>query len=139
MFIWDEKNLIREWGFHIHMADNGLGNIVGAKDENDINLERIALTTLGYGLLGTLFEDDTIMAPLTATIGLGASMYDEFKQKGMNLVTPAAGIFVGGLMGSLFDINANEYVPNILSYGGAVLGGGLGFYKSYKRSDKPHE
>jgi hypothetical protein len=121
------------------MADKELENIVKTEDRKDIRLGRIALTTLGYGVVGAFFDDATVIAPLTAAVGLGASMYDEFKQNGMNLVRPAAGIFVGGLLGSLFDINANEYVPNILSYGGAALGGGLGFYKSYISRDKPQE
>lgn len=108
-----------------------LENTITAESKKDIRLGRIAITTLGYGFVGAFFVNDTVIAPLTASLGLGASLYDEFKQKGMNLVWPAAGILVGGFIGSLFDIDQNQYAPYILSYGGATLGGALGFYKSY--------
>jgi len=113
------------------MADKKLETIVDTESKKDIRLGRIALTTVGYGIVGAFFDDATVIAPLTAAIGFSASLYDELKQKGMNLVWPAAGIFVGGLIGSLFDADSNQYVPHILSYGGATLGGALGFYKSY--------
>jgi len=114
-----------------------LEDVVTTENKKDIRLSRIALATLGYGFVGAFFVEDTVIAPLTASIGLGASLYDELKQKGMNLVWPAAGILAGGFLGSLFDIDHNQYAPHILSYGGATLGGALGFYKSHISREKP--
>jgi len=72
-----------------------LEKIVNEESKKDIRLGRIALTTVGYGIVGSLFEDFEVIAPLTASIGFGASLYDELKQEGMNLTWPAGGIFVG--------------------------------------------
>jgi len=114
------------------MSNKELEHIVEENiNRRDIRLGRIALTTIGYGLIGALFDDAIVIAPMTAAVGLGLSLYDEIKQTGMKLRYPAAGIFFGGIIGSLFDLNQNEYVPNILAYGGAVLGGVLGIYKSF--------
>ena len=96
-----------------------------------MNLERIAWTTLGYGIAGSLFEQGFIIAPLAAGIGLAASIYDETKQKGLNLATPAISAIVGGLIGSLFDVDSSHSIPHITSYAGAVIGGLLGSYNSY--------
>jgi len=116
----------------MHMTDS-------LEQRTDISLGRVALTTLGYGFVGCLFDDATIVAPLTATVGLAAVVYDEVKQKGMNLIWPAAGIFVGGLIGSLFDINTNEHWPNAVAHTGAAIGGTLGFYKSYRTRESAEE
>ncbi len=94
----------------------------------------MVITTWGYGVIGACFKNAVIIAPLTATIGLAASIYDEVKKKGMDLSLPGMGILMGGLMGSLFD--ANNYFHNALAYTGATIGGLLGFYKSYLTREK---
>jgi hypothetical protein len=96
-----------------------------------LNLERIAWTTLGYGVAGSFFSPSLIIAPLMAGIGFVASAYDETKQKNLDLSLPAVGAVVGGLIGSLFAMDSNHYILHILSYTGGVAGGLLGSYKSY--------
>ncbi|MEK6845447.1 MAG: hypothetical protein AABY26_01705 [Nanoarchaeota archaeon] len=118
------------------MADKKLENIVNTESEKDIRLGRIALTTLGYGFVGAMFDDAHVVAPLTAAIGLSASVYDEVKKRGMDLFWPGMGMLVGGLIGTAFDADSNKYFPHIFSYGGAALGGALGFYKSYLNRGK---
>jgi hypothetical protein len=106
-------------------------------EKKSINLERLAMTTLGYGFIGYLLNrDSNLIAPLTSMIGLGACVYDEIKQKGMDLTMPAFGMFFGGLIGSFFELNSNEYFPNALLYSGALIGSSLGFYNSIVNSKK---
>ena len=121
------------------MEEPDLDTIVESTTPKNINLGRIALSTFGYGVVGALFDDATVVAPITAAMGLGLSLYDEIKHTGMNLVWPALGIFTGGLIGSAFNVDHNEHVPHILSYGGATLGAGLGLYKSYISRETPEE
>ncbi len=121
------------------MVDDKLEDIVAAENKKDISLGRIALVTLSYGTAGALIghEHAYVIAPATALIGAGASVYDEVKKKGMNLFWPGMGMLVGGLIGELFKVEYNQqYFPHILSYGGAALGGALGFYKSYLNRGK---
>lgn len=114
------------------MADNQLEDIVAAENKKDISLRRIALVTLCYGTAGALIghEHAYVIAPATALIGAGASVYDEVKKRGMNLFWPGMGMLVGGLIGSIFEGDSNKNFSPFLSYGGAALGGALGFYKS---------
>ncbi len=121
------------------MGENDLDTIVADTAKKDIKLGRIALTTLGYGVVGALFDDATVIAPITAAMGLGLSLYDELKHTGMNLVWPALGIFTGGLLGSAFNADKNEHLSHFLSYSGATFGAGLGIYKSYISREKPEE
>jgi hypothetical protein len=107
--------------------------------KKNISLTRIALTTIGYGVAGCVFNNPEVVAPATAAIGLGLSIYDEVKQRGMDLTWPAAGFFAGGLIGTIFDTDSIRYLPHIFSYGGAVVGGILGTYKTYLSMDKPKE
>ena len=87
-----------------------------------IDLTRVALTTIGYGLIGSLC-DNTV--PIAA-VGCGAVVYDEITHKGMDMFVPAVSIGVGCLIGHLFT-NSPSSVPSIASY----VGGALGFYNSY--------
>ena len=64
--------------------NNELENIVKKEGKKDINLGRIALTTLGYGIIGCFFNDSETIAPITAAFGCTLAVYDEVKQKGLN-------------------------------------------------------
>ncbi len=120
-------------------VEQTLETSVHSTEQRDISLERIAWTTIGYGLAGSFFPDAYLVAPVTAVAGFGLSVYDELKRKGMNLVLPAAGILVGGLIGSAFDIDSNKYLPHVLVYGGATLGGALGMLKSFISRERSEE
>ena len=104
--------------------------------KKDMDLGRIALTTLGYGLVGSLAPDPDIIVPLSATIGLAASTYDEIKVKNLDLSTPAIAATIGGFVGSIFDVpELNEYLPHLTTYVGILVGGALGTYNSFRTKD----
>ena len=95
-----------------------------------LDLGRIALTTIGYGMVGSLFNNPDIVAPITASIGFSWSLYDEYKHEGMNLFAPAVGIVLGGVVGEQFNINVK--LENVLAYTGATIGGALVLYNSWR-------
>lgn len=102
-----------------------------------IDLERISYTTIGYGLVGTLYPNPEITAPIAGLIGCAASVYDEVKDKKLNLTTPAISTIVGGVIGYLFDSpELVEQIPHISIYTGSLIGGALGSYKSFKERRK---
>jgi len=109
---------------------SGLEAIATKKPRKNISLGRIAFATLGYGLVGSFFNEPEIVAPVMAAVGCAASIYDEVKQKGLDLSYPAMGIFVGGVLGSFFDTDIPCF-HNAVIYSGAVIGGAVGSYKSF--------
>lgn len=111
------------------MLEEKLGQKI---QKNDLNLGRIAWTTIGYGLAGSFAPNPNIFIPASAAIGCAASIYDEVKEKGLDLYTPAMAALVGGFVGALFDDpNLNEYVSHFTTYTGVLIGGALGTYNSY--------
>lgn len=118
------------------MLENKL-NLEKKSDDKEIDLGRIGYTTLGYGILGALYPNPEIVAPLASMIGLGASTYDELKDKNINLATPAIGAFTGGLIGYLLNSpELAQQLPHITLYAGSLIGGGLSVYKSFKERKK---
>ncbi|RMD58310.1 hypothetical protein D6825_01265 [Candidatus Woesearchaeota archaeon] len=106
--------------------------------EDGLDLGRIALTTIGYGLAGSLFPNPSITAPAGAAIGCIASVYDEAAKRGLDLFTPAVGGIIGGFVGSFFEVPyLNDIVPHLTVYVGALIGGSLGAYNSLRESENP--
>lgn len=97
---------------------------------------RIAKVTLGYGLIGATLGLPAALLGLTMAGGFGLSIYDEVRDKGMNLGYPAAGLFLGGVAGYL----ASPYLysaPAIAVFGGAAVGEALGTWMAYVKR-KPY-
>ena len=93
---------------------------------------RIAKVTLGYGLIGATLGLPAALLGLTMAGGFGLSLYDEISGKGMNLGYPAAGLFLGGVVGYL----ANPYLyaaPSTAVIGGAAVGEALGTWMAYAK------
>ena len=96
-----------------------------------LDLMRITLNTIGYGVAGRFFSNHPeLVVPTTAGIGFALTLYDEYKEKGMDLCTPAVGIFIGGGLANILfhQTDAEEFMP----YVGAVIGGALGMYNSWR-------
>ena len=108
------------------------------KNSQEVNLERIAGTTIGYGLIGTLFSPNPeYTGPIGAVMGCGLSIYSELKNKDLNLSTPAWAALFGGMIGSWFRPNfLIENIPYLTTYLGTGIGGGLSLYNSFKKVKK---
>ncbi len=102
---------------------------------NNIDIGRIGINTLFYGLSGLAFPNPSVAAPLTAIIGFAATTYDEVKREGMDLFYPAIGLLTGGLLGRVFGPDSSSVLGGIISYGGGLAGGAVGAYKSWFSKD----
>ncbi|MBS3148533.1 hypothetical protein J4219_06605 [Candidatus Woesearchaeota archaeon] len=101
-----------------------------------INKSRVAWNAVKGGVLGAVIPPQYYLAPLFAAAGAGLTIYDESKNVGLDLSKPFWGVFIGGFIGSFFDINHNDYFPHVATYAGIAFGAGLGFVEAYGRRAK---
>ncbi|MFH1637226.1 MAG: hypothetical protein ABIB71_02260 [Candidatus Woesearchaeota archaeon] len=101
-----------------------------------ISLGRIAWNTIYGAVLGSFFDPDPYTITIGAAGGCALTVYDEVKDKSMNLRPVFWGVAIGGLIGHFITPENTELFPYTITYIGAGLGGALGFLKQWRDTKK---